>query len=782
MIGTLLIGRVYGLLPLVGMSESLYESAPNLEKREWLALAAVAALCGVAFFFLLGGVPLLGKDEPRYAQVAREMYQTGDWITPRLAGHAWFEKPALPYWLMAAAYAVMGVGEFAARIGAAAAATVGVFLVYGAARRAGGPSQAAVSAVMLATSPLWFAFARGAGFDMPLAVTITGALAAVYVYDTTDSARGRIRWAALAGVWAGGSMLAKGLVGPLLLVLIVAPYLLVAGSWRRVRYTHLAVALGAAAAVAAVWYVPVTARNGWPFIQEFFINHHFQRYLTNKYHHPQPFYFYPLVVLAGLLPWTPVVLARIGELWSALRRRGADGPDRLLLLAALWVVMPVLFFSASTSKLPGYILPVFPGLALLAGWAAVRIDVSGRGRWSLCAIALVVAGLGIGMAAYAGRALGAPAWESALVAGLALASGHANLVAAQGGDSSSWSSVTQPEGKKRPPSKTPAAKDKTERAQPKSAIPAKTIKAVPQGERIPVVSPPPKAAKPQPAENDAAYEAFDQGLYITAFNLALKAAEKGDPQAHTLIGRMYADGTGTAKNVKLGAEWFARGAELGDAEAQFALGTLLAEGDGVPKDRVAAGNMFEAAAAQRHPAANYNLALLYLRGDGKPENPYRAVAHMRYAAEQGVVNAQYDLGTLYATGTGVDADAFEAAKWMGKAAESGHPEAQLDYAIMLMRGQGVAFDAKKGAQMFKASAERGVAPAQLRLARCYAQGVGVDKSEAEAAKWYLVAKMSGVEDAPLEKLVAALPAAERNKALAAAEAWVQQLQLGGWGE
>lgn len=371
---------------------------------------------------------------------------------------------------------------------------------------------------------------------------------------------------------------------------------------------------------------------------------------------------------------------------------------------------------------------------------------------------------------------------TACAVALGIAFGTASRAVAQGGDSSSWSSITQPEGKKRTPPKAPVAKEKAARAQPKSAIPTKSIKAVPQGERIPFVSPPAKAAMPVPAPNDAAYEAFDQGLYITAFHLAFKAAEKGDPQAHTLIGRLYADGYGGAKNVKLGAEWFARGAELGDAEAQFAYGTLLAEGDGIPKDRAAAAGLFEAAAAQRHPAANYNLALLYLRGDGKPENPYRAIAHMRFAAEQGVVNAQYDLGTLYATGVGVDPDAFEAAKWVGKAAEAGHAEAQLDYAIMLLRGQGVAFDASKGAQMFKASAERGVAPAQLRLARCYAQGVGVDKSTAEAAKWYLIAKIGGLDDPVLEKLVAGLPAAERTKASQAAETWVQQMQLGGWAE
>ena len=122
------------------------------------------------------------------------------------------------------------------------------------------------------------------------------------------------------------------------------------------------------------------------------------------------------------------------------------------------------------------------------------------------------------------------------------------------------------------------------------------------------------------------YEAFDQGKYLTALQLAVKAAEQGDPQAHTLVGRIYAEGYGAPKNSALAAQWYARGAELGDPEAMFALGVMLAEGQGVAKDREAAGQMFEAAASRKHPLANYNLALLFLKGDGKPENPHRAFA------------------------------------------------------------------------------------------------------------------------------------------------------------
>ena len=227
----------------------------------------------------------------------------------------------------------------------------------------------------------------------------------------------------------------------------------------------------------------------------------------------------------------------------------------------------------------------------------------------------------------------------------------------------------------------------------------KIIKTVPQADGPGQMAPPEKAsthAKQAAPGEDAAYEAFDQGRYVTALQLAVKAAERGEPTAHTLVGRIYADGLGTAKNAPLAAQWYARGAELGDPEAMFAYGLVLAEGKGVDKDRTEAARFLEAAAARKHALANYNLALMFLSGDGKPENPHRALAHMRYAAEQGVVTAQYDLGTMYATGQGTDANAFEAARWIGKAAAAGHVEAQIDYAVILFRGHGVEPDAQQG--------------------------------------------------------------------------------------
>jgi TPR repeat protein len=304
----------------------------------------------------------------------------------------------------------------------------------------------------------------------------------------------------------------------------------------------------------------------------------------------------------------------------------------------------------------------------------------------------------------------------------------------------------------------------TATAQEPNALP-KIPPAVVAGENTSTV------AKTPAADENAAYEAFDQGKYLTALELAVKAAAKDDPEAHTLVGRIYAEGDGTARNAALAAQWYARGVELGDAQAMFAYGMMLVEGVGVSKDRQAAAAMLEAAAVRRHPLANYNLALLFLTGSGKPENPYRGFLHMRFAAEAGVVVAQYDLGTLYATGTGVDANAFEAANWIGKAAAAGHAEAQLDFGVLLFQGRGVPPDQQRGARMFKSAAEQGLSVAQNRLARCYAHGAGVEKDVVKAATWHLLAKAGGVDDKSLDELVARLSKPDRAKADKAAEAW-----------
>jgi uncharacterized protein len=296
------------------------------------------------------------------------------------------------------------------------------------------------------------------------------------------------------------------------------------------------------------------------------------------------------------------------------------------------------------------------------------------------------------------------------------------------------------------------------------------------------IAPTDPATTPAATDNgtgqDAAYLAYDKGQYITALELAQAAAARGDPQAHTLVARIHAEGQGVPRDEILAARWYARAAELCDVPALFSYGVMLAEGRGVGKDRLLAGEMLEKAALSGHALANYNLGLLFLRGDGKPENPIRAAQHILYAAENGIASAQYDMGTLYLTGLGVPNDAVEASRWLGRAAAGGHTPAQYDYAILLLKGLGLNQDMPKAVEHLRAAAEKGIGGAQNRMAHLYLEGVRVDKNGVEAAKWRILAKNGGLVDDALDAELAKLSKADRAAAEQAAVAWTEERSIG----
>ncbi|HZI18466.1 MAG TPA: glycosyltransferase family 39 protein [Pyrinomonadaceae bacterium] len=354
-------------------------------KRGWLVVLAATAL---VYFFHLGSFPLLGPDEPRYAQVAREMLDRGDWVTPTLGGQPWFEKPALLYWLMTAFYALFGVSEFTARAGSALCGLSSIALVGWAAARAEHESGMRLRglglacAVVTASCAGLVVFSHAATFDIVLTATVTAALACFYASEVERDEAGRRLM--LAGFYAavGASLLAKGLAGLVIPAGVVVFYHLLRrrfpnplrlGAWWGVLLT---------AAVAALWYAPVMLRHGREFFDAFILQHHFARYLSNKYAHPQPFWFYAPITLMLALPWT-VFFAR--GLWAArgVNWHADDAETKLRALAVAWVLVPVAFFSLSGSKLPGYVLPGLPGALLLAGWVVLKY-LRGEGElWTM---------------------------------------------------------------------------------------------------------------------------------------------------------------------------------------------------------------------------------------------------------------------------------------------------------------------------------------------------------------------------------------------------------------
>jgi 4-amino-4-deoxy-L-arabinose transferase-like glycosyltransferase len=313
----------------------------------------------IAFYLYgLGQLPLLGPDEPRYAQVAREMFLSGDYITPTLGGYTWFEKPSLLYWMIAASFKVFGVSEWSARVGPALCGLLTIAAVGLVGREI---DRGFSSLVVTATCLGLIVFSRAASFDVVVTATATWALACFLLREI------RKKRVYLIGfyLFIGLSLLAKGLVGVVIPFGVVGAYYLLRRVWpERSVWLSLIWGVPLALVVSAVWYGPVIAKHGWTFIDEFFVQHHFARYVSNKYHHPQPIYFYPVIILMLSLPWTPFLVEALVKARKWAWRAG-DSLSIVRVFSLAWLVFPIVFFSFSGSKLPGYILPALPAVALL---------------------------------------------------------------------------------------------------------------------------------------------------------------------------------------------------------------------------------------------------------------------------------------------------------------------------------------------------------------------------------------------------------------------------------
>ena len=406
----------------------------KLAKRVGWALGAAFVF---AYLYGLGAAPLFGADEPRYAEVAREMYARRDLVTPTLGGLRWFEKPALGYWLVEAGYGAFGVNELAARLGSACAGLLTVFSVWALARSfespdGGGPAcgLGLVCGGLLASTAGLIVFSRGLNFDVLLTAALTAALSCFLAADLAPDARRRRRL--LAGFYAslGLALLSKGLLGLVLPGMIIPLYYLLAGRRPALGRLGLPWGLPLTLAVAGVWYGPVIWRHGHEFVDQFFVQHHFARFASNKYHHPQPFYFYVPVVLLLALPWTPFFVGALGAL-GPTALRDETGVGRLRVFALAWLAAPVLFFSFSGSKLPGYVLPALPAAAVLAGLRLHSYLRGEGGLWVMRVTAGLALGLGAGGAVYLGRSGLLPAAVALAGAAPAVAAGACALLFAR---------------------------------------------------------------------------------------------------------------------------------------------------------------------------------------------------------------------------------------------------------------------------------------------------------------------------------------------------------------
>jgi 4-amino-4-deoxy-L-arabinose transferase-like glycosyltransferase len=376
--------------------------------------AGIGAAVAICLFGQLGAIGLTGPDEPRYVWIARAMARTGDWVTPRLYGQPWFEKPILYYWAAALGFRLHLSAEWAARFPSALAALATALAASWLAARFYGRDQdwaydpALVAPLIFSTSVAAIGFARAGTPDMLFSACIVLAMACAarllsedkVVGPTPHPARGnsprRIRALSLFGAFLGGGTLAKGPAAVILAAGSLALWALATKRWREtLRLGHPA-AIAAYCIVALPWYLLCQLRNP-DFFRVFILQHNFERYLTPMFQHKQPFWFFGPIFLAALVPWTILLWPAVEEglcLWREKSWRDSPG-----FFFACWTVFPIFFFSLSQSKLPSYILPAIAPASLLCAVAGIRaLERSDRSR----------AAIGIGLAAaWIGLAIGA---------------------------------------------------------------------------------------------------------------------------------------------------------------------------------------------------------------------------------------------------------------------------------------------------------------------------------------------------------------------------------------
>ena len=341
-------------------------------------VSLLVLLCVLTFFVGLGRPAITDSDEAFYAEAAREMVEGGDWITPHYNGQYRFEKPVLYYWSVALGYLVVGVSELAARFPSAVAGLVLAIATYASARRWYDEATGLLAGVIIATSFGYVAVARQALPDLMLACFITlgtwAALVALVAPRPAGPDPHRRLWLLAAGAALAGGFLTKGPVGVALPAIVVGPLALWRcwserasrpGGIRVMPRLALDVSLLALVCLllAAPWFAAMTATHGLAYLDRFFVDENVQRFVTDRYNTPRPFWFYLPILVGGLLPWSPLMLVW----WRPIRRlaQRARRVQPVEVWLAVWALAPLLFYSMSAGKQPRYILPILPPLAIL---------------------------------------------------------------------------------------------------------------------------------------------------------------------------------------------------------------------------------------------------------------------------------------------------------------------------------------------------------------------------------------------------------------------------------
>ncbi len=339
-------------------------------RTQIIEVATVVGLALLLFFYGLGSFGLVGADEPRYAQIAREMLRNNDFVTPTLHGHAWLEKPALYYWRAAAAFHTFGVHDWVARLPSATFALALVIIIYFHMLRFR-PGAQFGAALVTASCAAIIGFSRGASTDMQLAAPFAFAMLGWYAWFET----GKKFWLFDLYFFIAVGTLAKGPVAPGLAFLIVLIFAAIRRDWKLVLRTLWWPGIVIYLIIVLPWYVAVQRANP-QFLKVFFLEHNLERFATDLFQHRQPFWYYVPVLILSLMPWTVYAIAALvsaaRQTWRDWRssapgavRESSGAGDAFPEFLVLWALFPIVFFSFSQSKLPGYILPSIPPCAIL---------------------------------------------------------------------------------------------------------------------------------------------------------------------------------------------------------------------------------------------------------------------------------------------------------------------------------------------------------------------------------------------------------------------------------
>ncbi|MBZ5540375.1 MAG: glycosyltransferase family 39 protein [Acidobacteriia bacterium] len=363
----------------------------------------IVATLYVCYFSHLGAIGFVGPDEPRYAWIARDMAESGDWVTPRLYGQPWFEKPVLYYWGGALSFKLFGVSEAAARLPSAVSALLATLALAWLAWRLYGAETARWLLLLLPTSVGMLGFSHAAATDMPFSGMLTIAMAAAAVVlglprHSSDTSPQPTPWLALGafGFFLGAAVLAKGPAAVILSGGAVFFWAVFTRRWRDAFRLFHPAALASFFATALPWYI-LCARRNPDFFRVFIIEHNFKRYLTPEFRHIQPFWFYIPILVLAIFPWSLLLVPLLSKAVKGFRTGCWPGSRGILLLC--WSLFPIAFFSLSKSKLPGYILPAVPPMVLLASRSARELlhSTSRRSRWGLEWVALTPVFLAIAL-------------------------------------------------------------------------------------------------------------------------------------------------------------------------------------------------------------------------------------------------------------------------------------------------------------------------------------------------------------------------------------------------